>query len=310
MEAHRDKATVEKRVVGGKTFFRLACEDAARLTSMLAFDSDDVLKPRNKQPSSRNVLDQLNYFGKAFYLVAVGGFVPYYFKVLPFPVFKLWSVLNGLFRKFVLSVLMRLRGYGTICAWDGVNLGVVTELAEAKSEADAKPYEHGDLAVTGRLATLGELTGGNRLCLHAMLHCVICHGPDYFFFPSSFTDSVDPELSVICEGLASKGALIAPHSQANPNPLSAVKQIMFGRKFPGNFFDHLIGVWKVLVAWKQPRYICRGGMFHSVYGTNQYRAGLWGYHQRNQVRDLVGPRAEQLAFLICTAERSEIGHGE
>jgi len=119
---------------------------------------------------------------------------------------------------------------------------------------------------------------------------------------------MDPNMEKISEALVARGSVLAPHSQANPNPIGMIWQIFFGQKFPGNFFDHLIGVWKVLVAWEQPVYICRGGFLHSVYGTNQYRSGIWGYDERDKVSDLIGPAAEQIAFLICSAEREAVLH--
>lgn len=57
-------------------------------------------------------------------------------------------------------------------------------------------------------------------------------------------------------------------------------------------------------AWKQPQYVCRAGMFHSVYGTFDYRAGAFDLRQgRDSLRDLIGPGAEELAFAICTSDR-------
>mmetsp|Transcript_15578 Transcript_15578/g.30582 ORF Transcript_15578/g.30582 Transcript_15578/m.30582 type:complete len:529 (-) Transcript_15578:151-1737(-) len=271
------KATVKKTVVGEKTFFQLACADMARLTNVLLFDSADVLKPRVCQSWVANVWEQIRYFSKATYLTVFGGFVPYYFKLLRplhFKFFQLWSVINTLWRKRVLSPLLRLMGYGKYCTWE--NEPAITKLSVEPGSASSRPYAGTrDIGCTSRLAKM---------------------------------ELLDPDLSIFSQELARRGALISPHSHSNPNPLVAAKQIFFGQNFPGNFFDHLVGVWKALAAWHQPQYICRGGFFHSVYGTNQYRAGIWGYNERNDLRTLIGAPAEELAFLICTAERSDLCH--
>lgn len=45
-------------------------------------------------------------------------------------------------------------------------------------------------------------------------------------------------------------------------------------------------------------------MFHSVYGTFDYRAGVYDLRKgRDELRSLIGPGAEELAFAICTSDR-------
>lgn len=95
-------------------------------------------------------------------------------------------------------------------------------------------------------------------------------------------DFGDPKYEFFITKLINMSTHLSPHSQS-PNPFVAVG-------FPGNFFDHLTGVYKCLLAWRQPQYIVRGGMFHSVYGTFDYRFSLF---------DLRNGRAE-LASLIGT----------
>lgn len=75
-------------------------------------------------------------------------------------------------------------------------------------------------------------------------------------------------------------------------------------KFPGNFFDHLIGVYKILLCWQQPQYVVRAGLFHSMYGTFDYRYSMFDLrHGRKELQDLIGPGAEEIAFVICTSDR-------
>jgi hypothetical protein len=45
-------------------------------------------------------------------------------------------------------------------------------------------------------------------------------------------------------------------------------------------------------------------MFHSVYGTFDYRSGIYDLRNgRSELRSLIGPGAEELAFAICTSDR-------
>ena len=93
-----------------------------------------------------------------------------------------------------------------------------------------------------------------------------------------------------------KGAHLSPHSQSPGHPFVA--------GFPGNFMDHLLGVYKALVAWGQPQYIVRAGFFHSVYGTYDYRASFFDLRDgRDELRNAIGPASEEISFLICTSDR-------
>jgi len=94
---------------------------------------------------------------------------------------------------------------------------------------------------------------------------------------------------------------LSPHSQCT-NPFTH-------DSFPGNFFDHLTGVYKILVAWNQPQYVVRAGLFHSVYGTFDYRYSMYDLREgREPLRSLIGPGAEELAFAICTSDRIGLLH--
>jgi hypothetical protein len=90
---------------------------------------------------------------------------------------------------------------------------------------------------------------------------------------------------------------LSPHSQAPSNPFTF-------KNFSGNFFDHLVGVYKILLAWKQPQYVVRAGLFHSVYGTFDYRYSLYDLREgRDKLVRLIGCGAEEIAFAICTSDR-------
>ena len=47
-----------------------------------------------------------------------------------------------------------------------------------------------------------------------------------------------------------------------------------------------------------------GGMFHSIYGTERFQGFTLPLERRGEVRDLIGERAERLAYLNCAMDRA------
>ena len=70
------------------------------------------------------------------------------------------------------------------------------------------------------------------------------------------------------------------------------------------FLAHLIGVHRDLESWGCGRDVCRAGMFHSIYGTELFQKFSLPLHRRDEVRQLIGERAERLAFVNCVMDRS------
>ena len=64
-----------------------------------------------------------------------------------------------------------------------------------------------------------------------------------------------------------------------------------------SLLEHLIGVRDILKKWGAPEYIQDGGLFHSVYGTTYFKPQLT--MDRNDVRYLIGEKAEELAYWFC-----------
>ena len=69
------------------------------------------------------------------------------------------------------------------------------------------------------------------------------------------------------------------------------------------FLAHLISVYKDLQRWGCNLDICRAGMFHSIYGTEKFRRFSIPLDQRPRVQELIGERAELLAFWNCFMDR-------
>lgn len=71
-----------------------------------------------------------------------------------------------------------------------------------------------------------------------------------------------------------------------------------------NFLAHLIGVYTDLGKWGCHEAVCRAGMFHSIYGTEPFQDFKLGLGRRGEVRELIGERAERLAYLNSAMTRT------
>jgi len=72
----------------------------------------------------------------------------------------------------------------------------------------------------------------------------------------------------------------------------------------GSFLAHLIGVYRDLQSWGCDETVCRAGMFHSIYGTERFRRFALPLDRRDDVRRLIGERAERLAYINCAMDRA------
>lgn len=71
-----------------------------------------------------------------------------------------------------------------------------------------------------------------------------------------------------------------------------------------SFLAHLIGVYKYMEARGCDQELCRAGMFHSIYGTELFQGFKLPLERRPEVRDLIGERAERLAYINCAMDRA------
>lgn len=69
------------------------------------------------------------------------------------------------------------------------------------------------------------------------------------------------------------------------------------------YLAHAIGVHNDLREWGCDEEICRAGMFHSIYGTEFFQKFTLPLDQRHRVRELIGERAERLAYYNCAMDR-------
>jgi hypothetical protein len=72
----------------------------------------------------------------------------------------------------------------------------------------------------------------------------------------------------------------------------------------GSLRDHLIGTYDLLSAWGCDHSVLLGGLCHSIYGTQYYRISSADLSSRPRVAEVIGDRAELLAFLFCVTDRT------
>jgi hypothetical protein len=103
--------------------------------------------------------------------------------------------------------------------------------------------------------------------------------------------AADSALRGCLEALAQRGAAGLPHRAAQ------------------SFLDHLWGTYRILGAWGLPAAVRRAGLVHSCYSTQSFTQELFSFAERDQVRALIGSKAEALAFAFCTIDRAHFSAG-
>jgi hypothetical protein len=70
-----------------------------------------------------------------------------------------------------------------------------------------------------------------------------------------------------------------------------------------NYLAHVIGVYQDVKQAEGSEELARAGMFHSIYGTEAFQRFSLPLDQRPVIRDLIGERAERLAYWNCAMDR-------
>ena len=66
-----------------------------------------------------------------------------------------------------------------------------------------------------------------------------------------------------------------------------------------DFYSHLDGVYSYLERWGLPEHVRLAGLFHSLYGTEGFQGFTLSLEWRDQIRSLIGDRAERLVYCYC-----------
>jgi hypothetical protein len=70
------------------------------------------------------------------------------------------------------------------------------------------------------------------------------------------------------------------------------------------YLGHLINVYRLMKEQGCSEELCRAGMFHSIYGTEQFQGFKLELDRRPELRNLIGERAERLGYLNCAMDRA------
>src|ERR1051325_641920 len=73
-----------------------------------------------------------------------------------------------------------------------------------------------------------------------------------------------------------------------------------------NYLAHLISVYKLMERAGCDEELCRAGLFHSIYGTEKFQRFKLELDQREKLTELVGSRAERLAYWNCLMDRGSL----
>lgn len=63
-----------------------------------------------------------------------------------------------------------------------------------------------------------------------------------------------------------------------------------------NLMEHLVGTAELLVEWGCDKSVVLAGLCHSIYGTDSYHTVTIDPSKREDVRSLIGEKAEELAW--------------
>jgi hypothetical protein len=70
-----------------------------------------------------------------------------------------------------------------------------------------------------------------------------------------------------------------------------------------SFLAHLVAVYRLMESEGCDEELCRAGMFHSIYGTQMFQGFKLPLDRRDEVRALIGERAERLGYLNSAMDR-------
>jgi len=82
-----------------------------------------------------------------------------------------------------------------------------------------------------------------------------------------------------------------------------IEQIAHTQK---NYLAHLISVYKLMQSAGCEEDLCRAGLFHSIYGTEKFRGFTLPLDRRAELAEMIGSRAERLAYWNCQMDRSSL----
>src|SRR5262245_24570422 len=74
----------------------------------------------------------------------------------------------------------------------------------------------------------------------------------------------------------------------------------------GTYLAHLASVYHLMESNGCEPEICRAAIFHSIYGTQMFQGFKIPLDRRPELREVIGERAERLAYLNCAMDRATL----
>ncbi len=71
----------------------------------------------------------------------------------------------------------------------------------------------------------------------------------------------------------------------------------------GTLYDHLTGTYNYLASWGAQEHVCSAGLFHSIYGTTIFQHRSVPHSNREQIKKIIGEKAEDLVYTFSTVNR-------
>lgn len=68
----------------------------------------------------------------------------------------------------------------------------------------------------------------------------------------------------------------------------------------------LVGVQSVLRSWGASERLTNAALFHSIYGTEGFQGYKLPLSHRGEIAELIGPKAERLAWIFCMVDRYSV----
>ena len=71
-----------------------------------------------------------------------------------------------------------------------------------------------------------------------------------------------------------------------------------------SYLAHAIGVYNDLKKWGCDEELARVGLFHSIYGTELFQGFTLPLERRDDIREMIGERAERISWMNCAIDRA------
>lgn len=68
------------------------------------------------------------------------------------------------------------------------------------------------------------------------------------------------------------------------------------------YMGHCFNVYRDMKEWGYSEELAQAGLFHSIYGTGLFQKFKLGLDRREEIQQLIGQRAERLAYLNCSID--------